>query len=92
MPSSETQGQQPGDRTGGVGSLPGSQDEEGVAVLPEEGAIKTNNLVPQEDQDELGDLPGEPEKSAGDSGVGVSGATGPLKRDTESRVCTHFYL
>jgi len=36
MPSSETRGQQPGERTGGVGSLPGSKDEQGVAVLPEE--------------------------------------------------------
>ena len=118
MPSTETQGQQPEERTGGVGSLPGPKDEQGVAVLPEERITKATEAPRQEPRDEkcsLPDIPKEratevtevprqephdekcnlpdiPKESAGLSGVGVSGATDPLKRDTQSRVCSRFHL
>ncbi|CAE6537093.1 unnamed protein product [Rhizoctonia solani] len=36
MPSSETSGAKPGERVGGVGALPGSNKEEGIARLPAE--------------------------------------------------------
>ena len=92
MPSTETRGQQPEERTGGVGSLPGSKDEQDVAVLPEERAIETTEPTRQEHRDEPGVLPDEPNKSTGVGGVGVSGATDPLKRDTQSKVCNRFCL
>ena len=54
MPSTETQGQQPGEHTGGVGSLPGPKDEQDVAVLPEERAIKTTEEARPEQRKESG--------------------------------------
>ena len=90
MPSTESQGQQPGEHIGGVGSLPGSKDEQGVAVLPEERATKVTETVPQEHHDELGAPPKIPEKSPGISGVGIGGATDPLKRETQSNVRAYF--
>ena len=54
MPSTETQGQQPGERTGGVGSLPGPKDEQDVAVLPEERAINTTQEARPEQREESG--------------------------------------
>ena len=95
MPSTETQGQQPGDHIGGVGSLPGSKDEQAVAVLPEERATKVTERVDQEHQeepvhqehyDQLGALPNKSEKSPGVGDVRDGRATDPPKRDTESRV------
>jgi len=85
MPSTETKGQQPGEHTDGAGSLPGTKDEQGVAVLPEERETKTTETVRPEHREEPSDLPGETSKSTGTSGVGVGGATDPLKKDTESR-------
>ena len=89
MPSTEAQGQQPGEHIGGVGSLPGSKDEQDVAVLPEERVTKATEPVHQERHDELGAPPNVPEKSTGISGVGVGGGADPLKRDTQSRVRPH---
>ena len=86
MPSTETQGQQPGERTGDAGSLPGPKDEQGVAVLPKERATEVTEVLRQESHDEKCNLPDIQKESAGVSGVGVSGATDPLKRDTRSRV------
>jgi hypothetical protein len=60
MPSTEMQGQQPGERIGGAGSLPGPKEEQGVAVLPEERATKDTEMVRQEPRDESGALPDEP--------------------------------
>lgn len=90
MPSTETQGQQPGEHIGGVGSLPGPSEEQGVAVLPEERATKTTEMVRPEHREELDDLPDETKRSTGARGVGVGGATDPLKESTKSRVCTHI--
>jgi hypothetical protein len=39
LPTSETEGIRAGESTGGVGALPGSVNETGVAVLPEEAAL-----------------------------------------------------
>jgi hypothetical protein len=78
MPSTETQGQQLEEHTDGVGSLPGPNNEQGVAILPEERATKPTESVHSEHREELGGLPGEP-KSTGAGGVGVSGATDLLK-------------
>jgi hypothetical protein len=86
MPSTELQGQQPGEHTEGVGSLPGSKDEQDVAVLPEERATKTTEMVRPEHHDEPVDLSGQTKKPTGTSGVGVSGATDPLK-EAKRRVC-----
>lgn len=88
MPSTEAQGQQPGEHTGGVGSLPGPTDEQGVAVLPEERETKTTEMVHSENREESSDLPDETKNSAGARGVGVGGATDSLKESTQSRVCT----
>lgn len=86
MPSTETQGQQPGERTGGVGSLPGPKDEQGVAVLPEERTTETTEtLRPEHRQERPGDSTNIT-KDTGATGVGVSGATDLLKKDTQSRV------
>ena len=92
MPSTEAQGQQPGERTGGAGSLPGPKEEQGVAVLPEERATETTENVRQEHHDKSSALPDEPKKPAGSRGVGVGGATDPLKRETQSKVCACFCL
>jgi len=89
MPSTETQGQQPEEHTGGVGSLPGRNDEQGVAVLPEERTTKTTEPVRPEHREELSDIP-EETKTTGARGVGVDGATEPLKT-TQPRVCTDFH-
>jgi hypothetical protein len=40
LPSTETAGASPGEKTGGVGALPGAVDEEEVAKLPEERALE----------------------------------------------------
>lgn len=90
MPSTETQGQQPGEHTGGVGSLPGSKHEQGVAALPEERATKVETNR-QERPEEQGEPSGKP-KGADAMGVGVSGATDPLKRETQSRVSAGPHL
>jgi len=87
MPSTETQGQQPGERTGGVGSLPGPNDEQSVAVLPEERATKTTEMVRPEHREQPGGHPEEPKKSTGARGVGVGGTKDPLKESVQSRVC-----
>lgn len=92
MPSTETQGQQPRERTDGVGSLPGSKDEQGVAVLPEERVTDTTRSVLPEHREEQ---PGEPTystKDTGTIGAGVSGTTDPLKNDAQSRVSPDFPL
>jgi hypothetical protein len=86
MPSTETQGQQPKDHTDGVGSLPGSKDEQGVAVLPEERAAETAGSVRPEQREEKSGDPTENTKDTGSMGVGVGGATYPLKKDTQLRV------
>lgn len=78
LPSTETQGQQPGEHTGGIGTLPGSKEEQGVAVLPEERTTKTET-----DRSERPDEQSEP--SGKPKGVGVSGATDLLKKETRSR-------
>ena len=101
MPSKETQGQQPGESTGGVGSLPGPKDEQDVAVLPEERATKTTDTVlPEESvskttetvrpepREEQGDTDKTKDEGPGTAGVGVSGATDSLEKDTTSRVST----
>ena len=102
MPSKETQGQQPGESTGGAGSLPGPKDEQDVAVLPEERATKTTDTVlPEESvskttetvrpepREEQGDTTGKTkDEGPGTTGVGVSGATDSLEKDTTSRVST----
>jgi hypothetical protein len=87
MPSTETQGQQPGERTDGVGSLPGAKDEQGVAVLPEERAIKTTEMVRPEHHEET-----EKGKSTGTSRVDAGGATSPLKKDSQQKVCNDLRL
>ena len=87
MPSTETQGQQPGEHTGGVGPLPGPSDEQGVAVLPEERETKTTEVVRPERREEPGNLPDETKESTDARGVGVGGTTDPLKESTQSRVC-----
>jgi hypothetical protein len=88
VPSTETQGQHPGEHTDGAGSLPGPSDEQGVAVLPEQRATKVTEMVRPEHREEPGDIPDETRESTGAGGVGVSGATDPLKESTKSRVCT----
>lgn len=86
MPSTETQGQQPREHTDGVGSLPGSKDEQGVAVLPEERAIDTAGTDRPENRQEQPRDPTDTTKDPGVMGVGVGGATDLLKKDTQSRV------
>jgi len=86
----EKQGQQPGEHTDGVGSLPGAKDEQGVAVLPQERATKTTEMVRPEHHEEPGDIPGEMKKSTGTSDVGVGGATDPVEQNTQSRVRNNF--
>jgi hypothetical protein len=83
MPSAETQGQQTKDHTDGVGSLPGSKDEEGVAVLPEERAAETAGPVRLEHREQQSCDPTENTKDTGSMGVGFSDATYPLKNDTQ---------
>jgi len=93
MPSTEVQGQQPGEHIGGVGSLPGSKDEQSVAVLPEERATEATETAHQEHHDELGAPPvppNKPEKSTGVGDVGVGGATDAPKKDTQSKVRACF--
>ena len=66
-----------------MGSLPGPKDEQDVAVLPEERATETTTIDRPEDQ------PGDPtdnKKDTSSMGVGIGGATDPLKRDTQFRV------
>lgn len=83
MPSTERQGQQPGEHTNGAGSLPGSKGEQEVAVLPDERAAKTTETVHPEHPEE----PSEPTDKPKDTGVvGVGGATDSLKEDTQSRL------
>lgn len=86
MPSTETQGQQPGEHTSGVGSLPGSKDEQGVAILPEERATKTTESVRPDHREEQPGHPADITKDTGSMGVGLGGATDSLKNDTQSRV------
>jgi len=88
----ETQGQQPGEHSDGVGSLPGAKDEQGVAVLPEERAPKPTEMVRPEHHEEPGDIPDETGKSTGISGAGVGGATNLVEQDTQSRVCNDLRL
>ena len=102
VPSKETQGQQPGESTGGIGSLPGPKDEQGVAVLPEERVTKaTDTVLPEESvskttetvrpepREEQGDTTDKTkDEGPGTTGVGVSGATDSLEKDTTSRVST----
>ena len=92
MPSTESQGQQPGEHTGGVGSLPGSEGEQGVAVLPEERPTKATEAVHQDHHDESDSPRDKPEMSTGVSGVGVGGTKDPLKRHTQPKVRTYFRL
>lgn len=89
MPSTETQGQQPGEHTGGVGSLPGPKDEQDVAVLPEELAVKTSETDRPERREEPREEPDEP-KSTDAKDTGVGGGTDPSK-PAESRVRTTFF-
>lgn len=76
MPSTESQGQQPGEHIGGVGSLPGPKDEQGVAVLPEELAAKTTETDRSDRREESREVPDETKPT----GVGSA----------QSRVCTDF--
>jgi hypothetical protein len=85
MPSTEAQGQQPGEHTNGIGSLPGTKDEQGVAALPQERATKTTEMVRPERREEPSDPRGETSKSAGTGGVVAGDATDPSKKDTQSR-------
>lgn len=78
LPSTETQGQQPGEHTGGIGTLPGSKEEQGVAVLPEERTTKTETERSERSEEQS-------EPSGKPKGVGVSGATDLLKKETRSR-------
>jgi hypothetical protein len=68
MPSTETQGQQPGEHTGGAGSLPGPKDEQGVAVLPEELAVKATETDRPESREEPREVP-DKTKSTGAGGA-----------------------
>jgi hypothetical protein len=100
MPSKEVQGQQPGEHAGGVGSLPGPKDEQDVAVLPEERVTKatdtalpeepvgkTTGTVRPEPREEQGDITDRTKaEGPGTTGVGVSGATDSLEKDTTLRV------
>jgi hypothetical protein len=86
MPSTESQGQQPGQHTDGVGSLPGSKDEQEVAVLPEERKTKSSEKPLPEPREEKPSDPTDNTEDSGLSGAGISGATDPLKMDTQSRV------
>jgi hypothetical protein len=92
MPSTEAQGQQPGEHTNGIGSLPGTKDEQGVAALPQERATKTTEMVRPERREEPSDPRGETSKSAGTGGVVADDATDPSKKDTQSRVCNDLRL
>ncbi|CAE6408689.1 unnamed protein product [Rhizoctonia solani] len=62
MPSSETSGAKPGERTGGVGALPGDNKEEGVARLPAERTSvpsrEYEGTYPGEKSGGVGALPG----------------------------------
>ena len=82
-PSTETQGQQPREHTDGVGSLPGSKDEQGVALLPEERATETTGSVRPEHRE--GQLGG-PTSNTKHTDVDVGGATDPLKKDSQPKV------
>ena len=86
MPSTEARGQQPGEHTGGVGSLPGSKDEQGVAVLPQERTSKTTETTCPEYRGEQSGDPAVNNKDTGTGGVGIGGATDPLKKNTQLRV------
>lgn len=86
MPSTESQGQQPGEHADGVGSLPGLKDEQGVAILPEERTANTSEAVRPEPREEQSVDPAINTKDNGAMGVGVGGATDSLKKDTQSRV------
>lgn len=86
LPSTETQGQQPGERTGGAGSLPGSKDEQGVAVLPDERATTTKTT------EEPGDAADKPKKDPGATDKGVVGTTEPLEEESQSRVSSDLHF
>ncbi|CAE6525352.1 unnamed protein product [Rhizoctonia solani] len=62
MPSSETSGTKPGERVGGVGTLPGDNNEEGVARLPAERTSvpsrEHEGAYPGEKSGGVGALPG----------------------------------
>ncbi|KAG8707960.1 hypothetical protein FRC11_006938 [Ceratobasidium sp. 423] len=62
MPSSETSGAKPGEHVGGVGALPGSNKEEGVARLPAERmslpSQEYEGAQPGEKSGGVGSLPG----------------------------------
>ena len=88
MPSTETQGQQAGEHTGGVGSLPGTKDEQGVAVLPEELAVKTAETDRPERPEEPREVPDQT-KSTDAKDTGVGGATDPSK-PAQSKVRADF--
>jgi hypothetical protein len=83
MPSTETQGQQPGEHTGGAGSLPGPKDEQGVAVLPEELAVKATETDRPESREEPREVPDKTKST------GAGGATDSSK-PAQSRVRTDF--
>jgi hypothetical protein len=85
MTSTETKGQQPGEHTDGVGSLPGPKDEQGAAVLPEERVTDTARTVRPEDREEQPGDTTDSMKGPGSVGVGIGGATDSLKMDTQRR-------
>lgn len=91
MPSAEKQGQQPGEHTGGVGSLPGSKDEQEVAVLPEERVTKISEMDRPEHPEGQGDSTDKTKTDTGTLSVGVGAATDPLKKETQSRVSVDFH-
>ncbi|WVW85977.1 hypothetical protein I302_108015 [Kwoniella bestiolae CBS 10118] len=74
LPSEEPAGALPGEHTSGAGALPGTSNETGVAVLPDE--KKASTSAPRENQ---GVLPGENSGGIGAilGQLGQSGTAGP---------------
>ncbi|WWC91545.1 uncharacterized protein L201_006491 [Kwoniella dendrophila CBS 6074] len=72
LPSDEVAGALPGEHTSGVGALPGSSNETGVAVLPDE--KKAPAPVPSHQNQ--GVLPGENSGAFGDYSIGLGSRQG----------------
>jgi hypothetical protein len=90
MPSTEKQGQQPGEHTGGVGSLPGSKDEQDVAVLPDERLTKTSEMVHPEQPQEPSDSIDKSQVDTSAMGGEARCATDPFKKASQLRVSADF--
>ncbi|KAI0056220.1 hypothetical protein BV25DRAFT_1640645 [Artomyces pyxidatus] len=96
LPSTETQGIQPGEHQDGVGALPGTRDEAGVAKLPEEQSSQTSTERPGlhwQDSEGVGEW-GQGGLHKGDErvvdkgleSVGTSGSAGD--REASGKRCT----